>query len=155
MVDTFALERNHIAIKAVATHIRNLSCFEKSLLSALAAQRRQLCAEPLGDRLIGKTAVFLGSGRAIVVADKLSVDGLTIAIDDMVFNGAECGEVLAAAQENVQLFVVVRVLAVVGDVLPNSKRYRWTGHKAVWPAGSLSQAVAWYVRGPDITVLHD
>jgi hypothetical protein len=132
VVDTFALERNHIAIKAVATHIRNLRCFEQSLLSsALTAQHRQLCAEPLGGRLIGKTAVFPGSGGAIVVADKLSVDGLAIAIDDMVFNGAECGEVLAAAQENVQLFVVVRVLAVVGDVLPNSKRYRWTGHKPV------------------------
>jgi hypothetical protein len=157
-IDTYPLERNHIGVKAVASHIRNLRCFEASLLSSVVtAQRRALCEEPLGDRLIGSTAHLPNTAGQIKVADKLTIDGLVVAINDVVFKGDQCGKVLAALQEEDRLFVIVKRLVIVGERLAHSKRYALADQNSVWPAEALSQATAWYSHAEtsDLIVVHD
>ena len=64
---------------------------------------------------------------------------------------------MAAMQEDARLFVIVKLLVIVGERLPHSKRYARTDRESVWPAEALSQATAWYSHAPtsDLTVVHD
>ena len=152
VIDSYAIERNHIFVKSVAEHITRRDTYETSLLSSVTTLHRQRLAESVDNCLLGRKSELEGCG-SITVANCLTCNGLVITVGDFVLRGAVVGEVITAALDAAGLCMLVEVWEPCGDILPHSKRYSPACKRDRWPAEQVVQSVAWYFTDGDVTVL--
>ena len=94
--DKFVIERGRIEVKAVAEVVDNTERYERSVMSGyIVSQRRQLNEHIQQIGLCPPVAKLPASlGATADVADKMLVDGMSISVEDMIFQGGMLGKVL-------------------------------------------------------------
>ena len=94
--DKFVIERGRIEVKAVAEVVDNTERYERSVMSGyIVSQRRQLNEHIQQIGLCPPVAKLPASlGATADVADKMLVDGMSIAVEDMIFKEGVLGKVL-------------------------------------------------------------
>lgn len=143
VLDAFVIERQHLLVKGVAEHIRNLSDFEGSLCSSvLTLQLQEGDDDALFDGLIGPTSSLDGFPR-VRVANKLTCGCMVVRVGDFICRAADTGAAVACALEGAVLLVIVAVAVKVRDVTPTAVAVRRTDRLAVWLAGEVRQCVGW------------
>lgn len=153
--DCFIVERLHLPVKRVAEDITNTRSYETSVLAAMQYGRlRRLERLSSGDALIQPTAMFPGIpgaliSKAMVCAQREMVGG------DVVFLGTRAGEIVACAQEDTELYLVMQELRLESNHTQHSRKYTATTDTAqIWPASRTSQCDNWVVRGGSCVALH-
>ncbi len=144
IVDTFVIERHHNQIKMLAEPIKNTLTFEESLLAGVLVVGQR--SQPKQYSGLQGRAVPLPGHAGVLVSDRLLFDGLVVATNDIVFNGATPGLVLACCSELGEVMVVVDPLRLLRGLSAHSAVYE---HRAgdlleVWGARDLSPALGWY-----------
>lgn len=79
VLDSFIIERIHLQVKSVAEHIRNTTCFERSVLAGvlnLQAQRLSKAFQQVG--LEGRQVPWPGT-QDVLVSDRMAYLGLKVA----------------------------------------------------------------------------
>jgi hypothetical protein len=144
VIDCFVIERQHLIIKNIATHIRNTQTFERSVLGGVCTSIGP-DTESLTNGLVGHVAPLPGY-FGVSVADKLRFLGLQVTLDDMVLWSGKVGSVVACAAEGDQYFVFVDTLQVVSPLSKQAHVYRADGGRELWPVTNLRLALAWYLK---------
>lgn len=145
ILDAFVIERQHLLVKSVAEKIANTSIFEQSLMaSVFTVQLRQCRDQVIGDGLVGRTARLQGYPGALV-ADKVSVHGFDVRVDDVVMRGAQPATVVACAAEGLDLFLFVDPMAEVAQITPHAGQYRPTCEVCLWRALDVVSCLAWRI----------
>ena len=143
VLDAFVIERQHLFVKALADRVDRLDTYESSVLAGVVlGQVQRSRSLVLGDSLIGKTFLLPELPSAVVSA-RLSIHGVSITADDVVFDGTTAGIVTAAAQEADRLFLLVLRLRKVADITPHAGRYQQTRDVVVWQASVAELCLAW------------
>ena len=88
-----------------------------------------------------------------LAAKEVNYAGMTIAARDVVFRDGVAGRIIARAEDQSDLFLLVQVWASMAVITPHSQRWRTTGAAQAWPVYQITQAVAWYSDGDDFVVL--
>jgi hypothetical protein len=146
VLDTFVIERNHVSVKRIAEHIRNTAVYERSVMSGVTTAAFSRDAESsVGSGLVGRTEALPGNPDAMI-ADKMDIDSMEVAVADVILRGSSVGIVSACVCEGGQLFAIVEVLALRSRMTPHSGTYARTGVQDVWRATQLDTALAWYVE---------
>ena len=78
---------------------------------------------------------------------------MTIPARDAVLRDGDAGRVIACAEEQSNMFVLVQVWASTAAVTPHGQRWRTTDVVQAWPVENITQAVVWYSEGDDFIVL--
>ena len=143
VLDAFVIERQHLLVKSVAEKIANTTSFEESLMSSVfTVQLRQCREQVIGDGLVGRTArlpKYLGA----LVADKVSVHGFELRVDDVVMKDDQPATIVACASEGLALFLVVDPMLELLRLTAHAGRFRPTQELAVWRAHDVSSCLAW------------
>jgi len=137
------VERTHLRVKAIAEHIDNTTTFERSVLSGLCSVMVHDSDKFTADGLLGKTAVWPGFSPMVTVAGRMLIFGFEVSEDDVVLCGSALGIVLACAQQETELFVVVATLTHVRNITDHSLTCSRSDGRAVWRACEVVQALAW------------
>jgi len=143
VLDAFVIERTHLRVKAIAEHIDNTTTFERSVLGGLCSVMVHDSVEFTADGLLGKTAVWPGFSPMVTVAGRMLIFGFEVSEDDVVLCGSALGIVLACAQQETELFVVVATLTHVRNITDHSLTCSRSDGRAVWRACEVVQALAW------------
>jgi hypothetical protein len=144
VLDAFIIERTHLVVKGIADHIRNTSTFEHSVLSGVTTRAFEYAADDaVGDCLVGRRVALPGF-PAVVVADKLSVFNIEVAVDDIILRGDAAGVVVACAIEHGELLVVVDLLAQTVRRSSHTVVYKLAAQHEVWRASEDGHCLAWY-----------
>ena len=152
LLDAFVVERTHLHVKRVAEHAKNTTNFEKSVPASLLSATSQ--DKPIGgEQLLGRTAPWPGA-PTIQVADRLEVWGTTVACDDVVVNGGQCGIVRACCLDRGDLLVLVQPLSEQMAISQHCATYivAAASDLVAWPATSVRLTLAWRFR-PDGSML--
>jgi hypothetical protein len=148
VLDAFIIERTHLLVKGIADHVRNTSCFERSVLSGVTTMAFEHAAvAEAGDGLVGRCAPLPGFPD-VHVADKLSVFSIEISFDDIIIRGTDAGVVVACALEGGRLLMVVDVLVQTGIRSSHTAVFQLAGHHDVWSAVDVRHCLGWYCQ-PD------
>ena len=142
VVDTFAIERLHLRVKAAAEHIKHLDGYEESVLSRVVNDQARAAQSMSTTGLAGHTAPFPRLPSA-TVSDRLEAEGVHVHIGDIVMRGEEVAKVVACAAEQGDLFVVCDPLALTITSSPNSGTWTFRGTRCLWRAADLRQVLAW------------
>lgn len=143
VLDSFVIERHHNMIKRLAEPIHNTRDFERSVLRGylLVASRTPPTSTHLG--LQGRSSLLPGAG--VRVADRVSYDGLCVAVDDVVFNGDVAGLVLGCCFEAAEFLLIVDPLTYTLPLSRHSAVYRFRGDELeVWNVAVVTAALAWH-----------
>ena len=145
VIDAFIVERLHLRVKAIASHVKCTTAFERSVLAGvLTSQKRLLHSMNIADGLQGKQAQLPHS--TALVSDSLKFKGLKISVEDIVYHSTdEAGKIIACVMEGDELFAVVERIAFVENVSLQSAKYKCTDIRTTWRVESLQLAFAWYV----------
>ena len=149
--DSAIIERLHLRAKATAANVKNLQCFERSVVSGIMnAQARMLEEDFIEVGLCGKTAPFPGHPGARV-GDNLNLCGFRVAVGDYVFRGESLGRVLACCCEAAVLLVVVNSLERSEQLSPRVSQWHLrAAERQVWRASALDECLAWQVLPGDL-----
>ncbi len=151
VLDAFVIERQHLLVKQVAEHVRNLRDYERSVLASVVTVQLQRARDlVLGDRLLGATNGLCEMPN-VLVSTKLQVFGFVVAAGDVILRGREAGIVVAGARDGAELFLFVEPLAKLGDAT-HSLRFRRSLGLAVWRPRDVRQSPAWRAE-PDGSLL--
>lgn len=146
VLDAFIIERQHLLVKSVADKVKNLTTFERSVMSGITNICMQRVAELCTtDNLLGKQAPLPGC-PGVVVADRVRIGDQEITVGDVVWFRHEVGMVTAAFLEgDGTLGVLVELFAVTRRLSPHSLVAVSTGRVAAWAAneGMLAMSLAW------------
>jgi hypothetical protein len=149
VLDAFVIERNHLLVKHVADHCKNLTAFEQSVLRGVVhVKLREAQAASDVDTLLGKVEKLPGT-LATVVADRMLVSMFEVSVRDIVMRGDAAGCIAACVCENNTLFVVVEALALTARKGAHTLVVHPTGSAEVWPAAELEHVVGWYANPDD------
>jgi hypothetical protein len=150
VIDCFIVERQHLAVKAVAEHVDNLSSYEEtvgaSLLHTMCRSARDF---RVGAALLGQSSTSREL-PGVLLARKLQIFGDTFSVGDVVMRAGQAAEVLACAQEVGQLFLVVRPLALVAELSSHSFRASRTDRLVAWSAAESRSVLAWRLEASNI-----
>ena len=149
LLDAFVVERNHLHAKNVAQHVRNTSCFERSVMQGIMTdQWNRLGDLEVGSGLRGPSAELDDGAR--IAKKAILVGGWTVIAGDVVQNGGAVGQVVACVEEGGNFHLLVDEL---GDVRPLSRHScrasRRVAGRSLWPATSTRQSLAWYSEDTD------
>ena len=143
IIDAFVIERQHLLVKRVSEHIKNLSQFEDSVLaSVLVAQLHEAKELVVGDQLVGRTTPLDGC-RDAMVANKLAIHSVEYSVDDVVARGSDVGVIIACAIEAGVLYALVSPFVLVDHVSRNTSKFSRTPGLAVWLAADIQHVLAW------------
>ena len=143
VLDCFTMERLHLRVKSCAQHVKNLSRFERSVLSGVVnVHRHAACRAGRPHGLVGGVAE-LPQVPGALVSDSCEVGGFRCSLDDVVFMGPDCGMVRACCAQAGALYVVVDVLAAVEHRSERSIVWAVTTRRQIWRVLDLSEASAW------------
>ena len=142
VIDAFIIERLHLRMKAIAEPVCNTNVFEETTLAGIInSQLRSLHSNDIcKDGLVGKKAML---GQDIQVADKVTLGGLNISINDVVLKHKTASLVLACLREKDDLFVLVKLLALHANIGIHSFRCRMTSNVQLWRVADLELPLAW------------
>jgi hypothetical protein len=145
VLDAFIIERRHLAVKRVAEHVKNTSCYERSVLSSLVvADFANEYSSFHG--LLGPTAA-LPWLPGFLVADKMSIFGFDVVVGEVVMRGSEVGEVAACCVDEARsLQTIVKVYRQVARVASHCVRCAKSEQLVVWLAAELAHCTAWRHR---------
>jgi hypothetical protein len=151
VLDAFVIERSHLVVKGIATHIDNTHTYERSVLSGVTTLAFKASDDKLAgvDGLMGRTMGLPGF-PGVLASKKLRIFGTEIAMDDFVSQGEAVGIVFACALEVGELLLLVDVMRSVGLNLSHTSTYAPVGERSVWRANSVSRCLAWKAH-PDGT----
>jgi hypothetical protein len=144
LFDAFVVERLHLRVKEVASHVKGHRRFERAVLSGVV----NVHAESLRDKdfmkyAAGPTAHCPGLPD-VQLTDRLRGIGLPVAVRDCVFLGGALGVVLACCVDSVDAYVIVNELHKVADLSAHSSTWsQRAAERKVWPARQLSECIAW------------
>ena len=102
--------------------------------------------------LVG-TKVRLRGFPGCLAAKEMNYAGMTIAARDVVLRDGVAGRIIACAEDQGDLFLLVQVWASMAAITPHSRRWRTTDEVQAWPAQHIIQAVAWYSEADHFMVL--
>ena len=88
-----------------------------------------------------------------LAAKEVNYAGMTIAARDVVFRDGVAGRIIARAEDQSDLFLLVQVWASMAAITPHSRRWRTTDVVQLWPVEQIIQAVAWYSEADHFIVL--
>ncbi len=152
IVDAFVVERQHLMVKSVAEPVKNLADYETSVMSSLVhTQLRSVRECKLGNELVGCTKV-LAEVPSALVAQKVAIYGIVIAVGDVVLRSLEVATVVACAQDGLDLFLFVAPMVVQGRLTEHAFRCRRTEGLTLWRALDVQRCPVWRVD-PDGSVL--
>ncbi len=151
VLDAFVIERTHLVVKSIATHVKNTHLYERSVLAGVTTKAFQASDDKLAavDGLMGRTMGLPGCPGALA-SKQLRIFGTEIAMDDVVSQGEAVGIVFACALEVGELLLLVDVMRPVRQNLSHTSTYAPVGERSVWRANSVSRCVAW-IAHPDGT----
>ena len=152
VVDAFIIERIHLVVKESFAYVNNPTDFEASLLRGSTLRQIERLKEKTFFGLIGVKVPLRGFPGS-VVAKQLHFEGMSVSVGDVVLRDVVVGKVLACAEEDSGVFVLVEVWEVVCMVTPHSHRCVTTDHVQAWPIEHVSQAAAWYEEGAQHVVV--
>ena len=148
VLDAFKIERTHLLVKGIADHVRNTSCFERSVLAGVTTKAFEHAAvAEAGDGLVGRCAPLPGFPD-VHVADKLSVFNIEMSVDDIIIRGRDAGVVVACALEGGRLLMVVDVLVQTGIRSSHTAVFQLAGQQDAWSAFDVRHCLGWYCQ-PD------
>jgi len=142
VIDAFVIERIHLRVKRQAEVVKNLPAYERSVLSGCINEQCREGANPLIDGVVGCTTAVL---QRASVGRQLLVGNVHIACGDVVYRAGgarEAGLVQTCAQEDGDLFLIVKTMAFVEQVSPYGHRWRLTSTLLLWSATMVEQVVA-------------
>ena len=117
--------------------LRQIACLKESnLFGAMHGSRQPLRGHP---------GAFAGS--------KIKFEGMTICIGDVVWRNRCAAKVIACAEEDDDLYVLVQVWAHHEIVTAYSGRWRATAVSEAWPVEEITVAFAWFEEGGNFVVL--
>jgi hypothetical protein len=150
VLDAFVIERVHLRIKAAAENVDNTSSFERSVLSsALTSHLQALKGWRPGGGLLGRTAV-LDTLAGVMIADRMSIFGVSFSVDDVVLRGDTVGILVACLRQDGELYGLVREMRKEGDdITGHAASYVYRGGQTVWAANELQLALAWRHRSDE------
>ncbi len=148
VLDAFIIERTHLTVKGIAEHVKNTHDFERAVMRGVTTMAFQSAATATyGDSLLGKVAVLPGY-PSVLVADRMKLFTLQIAIDDVILRGESAGIVIACACEGGVLFAIVETMVRITRESSHASAFKPTGVHEVWLASEVEHCIAWYGR-PD------
>ena len=101
------IERLHLRVRGVAQHCKNMSVYEHSVCAGLVNQQCNALRDAMrASGLQGPTAP-MPTLEHVIMADRLCVAGIAVAVGDMVCKGPMVGRVLACCFDNTVHGVVV------------------------------------------------
>ena len=113
VLDAFIIEKLHLRCKRNMEPVKNETCMERSVLSGVVNEMFKVALRPITDCLCGHARRYGGT----VIADSLVIRGRHISTGDVVFLDATAAITQVCAQEDNELYVVVRKLTFVAQVL--------------------------------------
>lgn len=147
LLEMFVVERLNLRQKGLADLVSFTGRYEYSVLASLLTLHKNQAREAssLSPGLLGPR-VPLDDAPHVTLAKAIKVEGREFHHGDIVFHSSEsfCGCVLAAAEENRHLYVIVQPLLLVGDVLPHSAQYRLSDTVRTLKIGDAIAAGAWF-----------
>ena len=146
VIDMFVVERGHLGVKSVADRVDNLCSFERTVLSGIMTERMNALGEESGEenRLVGPQ-VSSSEYRAAAFTRRLTVDGLGLEVGDVVLReDHELGRIVACAQENADLMIIVEGATFLRHRSRNSSIFEFTGQLSIWSPFGVRVATAWY-----------
>lgn len=154
--DAFIAERLHLRVKWVAELMKNMAHFERHTIGRV--MQRQITELNAGGSLRSglRGKVKKSSCDGLYLASRLECASLKIAVGDVVVSTAKlsAGIVRAcAADEDGQLFVIVKVLQWLDEVTDHSGLWSPTPRLETWHANALASPRAWYSHGADLVVI--
>jgi hypothetical protein len=152
--DAFVAERLHLRVKELAELMKNTPHFEVSVLGRVM-QRQILALNTGGDLRSGlRGRIVKSSNDGLHLASSLQCAALKVAVGDIVWCENSGGIVsTCAADDDGQLFVIVKVLQWRNEVTAHSGLWSPTPHLEAWPANALASPRAWYSEGADLVVI--
>ena len=147
VIDCFVVERLHLRVKHVADPIKNTVNFERSVLAGLmntqieALRRKCFC-----DGLRGPSSQYPGVVGALV-ADKMDCKSQRITVGDLVFYENSVGFVLACVDVGGNLYCMVEVWDLIGNVSTYGQRWATSDVIQMWPSEHVQCASAWKMEG--------
>ena len=143
VLDAFVIERTHLAVKAVADHVRNTSQYEASVLASLCTTvwraKAELCG---GGRLLGQVAPLPGCPDALV-ADRMEAMSIVITVGDVVLRGGSVGVVAGCCLSDGRLVALTQPAAVLRQVSDHSVGVNMSSTIEAWPVVEVRHCLAW------------
>jgi hypothetical protein len=128
--------------------VKNTQDFERSVMRGVTTLAFQSAATAeYGDSLLGKVAALPGN-PSVLVADRMKLFTVQIAIDDVILRGESAGIVIACACEGGVLFAIVETMVRITRESSHASAFKPTGVHEVWLASEVEHCIAWYGR-PD------
>ena len=143
VVDAFTMERLHLVVKESFSYLRNHADFEGSLLRGSMLRQIERLKDTQFFGLVGRKVPLRGFPGCLA-AKEMNYAGMTIAARDVVLRDGVAGRIIACAEDQSDLFLLVQVWASMAAITPHSRRWRTTDVVQVWPVEQIIQAVAWY-----------
>ena len=160
LLDCFALERKHIAVKAAAQHTLNTIEFETSILSrSHLDQLRDLEGFSVDNALRGdrftECAVLVGAlgVERATVADSMEYDGVRFGVGDIVFLRNSAALIIACASAEGTLLAIVRPLGLVARSSATSSTWSRQPHLQAWGMQGVTHATCWTIDAEVIRIL--
>lgn len=145
VVDAFVIERQHLLVKGVADHVRDTTRYETSVLASVLNLQHQQLADRTSfafDKL-EKPVRPLDEAPDVMVSKKMTINTLTVCVDDVVVRGADVAVVVACADDGSGLFLFVSPFVVAARITDQATRVRPSTAFAVWRAADIELALAW------------
>ena len=141
--DAFLVEKQHLRAKEVADRVRNTICFERSVLTdMLNSQVAAICELGKDFELLSNATQYPGVPGSLV-GDTLSIMGVEMSVNDIVFLNDAAGKVLACIQEGDEFSVIVELLSLHVVLTPHAFIGTWNPRRVVWDAKLVQVALAW------------
>ena len=155
-LDCFVVERLHLRVRDIGNRIDAVGPnWEQAILAAiLNVQKSCLRRGGLFAGLEGNTIPNLFPGA--LVGERLQDDsGQQIAVGDIVLrNNLLAGEVVACVHAHHTLFVVACLFRFSAKISEHSSEWDSTEEHQIWPASSLTLALARYLHRGKTVVVH-
>ncbi len=145
VIDMFVVERGHLAVKSVAERCHLQRTYERSVLSGTLAERiNQMGVWSVKDSLQGKVHEC-SEFPATEFSARCIVSGNVLAVGDVVFDDlGAMGRIVACAQEQSKLVLLVESGDLLRHISPHSSLYELSGEVSAWCPLSVRTALAWY-----------
>ena len=142
--DALIIERNHLMIKKVSTHILSTQRFEMSLMSGIVNNMYSRAADAvLGDRLLPPSETVASGAK---IADSMDVVSVIVSRGDMVYRPSDVGligMVVACCESAGALFGIVRPTTMTKRISEQAAEYKLHDNLEYWPGPDLRICLAW------------
>ena len=144
VIDMFVVERMHLQVKSVADRVDNLCTYERSVLSGVLTETMHDEEAEFDNGLVTRQ-ISSTEYPAAAFSRRMIICGLSMEVGDVVLReDRELGRVVACAQENAAMMIIVERATFLRHRSRNSSIFQFTGQLSVWAPTAVSLAIAWY-----------